>query len=68
MLANTTEQMAEFFIPIKGASEALSYAHMMTGLQAEFEPSFDPSLRYLQESIQGTLVTEADGRYIMNLY
>lgn len=68
VLANTIEQMQELFLPIESASAALSYAQMMTGLRADFTPSFDPTLLYLQASIQGTHVTEVDGSYIMNLY
>jgi hypothetical protein len=68
VLVNTIEQMKEQFIPIESSSAALCYAQMMTGLHAYFDPSFDPTLLYLQESIEGTHVTEPDGSYIMNLY
>jgi hypothetical protein len=68
VLVNTIEQMKELFIPIESSSAALSYAQMMTGLQAYFNLSFDPTLLYLQESIEGTHVTEVDGSYSMNLY
>ncbi|MEJ2709872.1 MAG: hypothetical protein P8074_19840 [Anaerolineales bacterium] len=68
VLINTPEQMQERFAPIESASEALSYAQMMTGLHAYFDFSFDPSLLYFQESMDGTQVTVADAGYRMNLY
>jgi hypothetical protein len=68
VLVNTIEQMKELFVPIESSSTALSYAQMMTGLNAFFDPSFDPTLLYLQESIEGTHVSEVAGSYIMNLY
>ena len=68
VLVNTIEQMKALFVPIGSATEALSYAQMMTGLQAYFALSFDDSLLYLQASIEGTHVTEIEGSYFMNLY
>ncbi len=41
---------------------------MMTGLRAYFTWSFDPTLIYLQESIEATHVTEEEGSYLVNLY
>jgi hypothetical protein len=68
ILVNTVRQMKELFGPIESATEALSYAQLMTGLSARYELSFDPTLLYLQASIEGTHVTEEAGSYSMNLY
>ncbi len=56
------------FVPLDSSAQALAYAQMLTGLQAVFAPAFDPTVLYLQATIQGTHVTEVEGGYRMNLY
>jgi hypothetical protein len=68
VLIDTVEELDKLFIPIDSPTEALSYALMRTGLNAKFEFTYDPTLLYLQDTIEGTHITEEGGGYVMNLY
>jgi hypothetical protein len=68
VLIDTIVQLDELLVPIDSPAEALSYALMRTGLNAYFDFTYDPTLLYLQESIQGTHITEEGGGYVMNLF
>jgi hypothetical protein len=67
-LVDTIEGLNDLFIPIKHPDKALSYAVMRTGLKAIFDFTYDPTLLYLQNSIEGTHITEEGGGYVMNLF
>jgi hypothetical protein len=68
ILIGSPEQLKAFFGPIESPEEALSYAQLLTGLEARFDFENDPGLLYFQESIEGTRVTETGGGYSMNLF
>jgi len=67
-LIETINALKDLFVPIESPAEALTYAQLRTGLHAYFDLSYDPTLLYLQETIDGTHVTEEAGGYVMNLY
>lgn len=68
VLVDTPEALRQQFAPVESAAEAISYAQMLTGLEADFDPAYDPSLLYLQERIVGTHAVEEGEIYRINLF
>ena len=65
---DTIQELQELYLPLESAAQALSYAQLRTGLHAYFDLSYDPTLLYLQDTIESTQVTEIAAGYRMNLY
>jgi hypothetical protein len=68
VLLTSADALQAVFAPIESRAEALSYAQLATGLMAQFAFDNDPDLLYFQDPIEGTLVTETDDGYRMNLF
>lgn len=68
VLVDTPEALRQQYAPIQSPAEAVSYAQLRTGLEADFFPRYDSSLLYLQEIINGTHVVEEGDGYRINLY
>lgn len=68
VLVKTEKEMRDLFAPIESSNEALSYSQMVTGLSAQYKFSFDETKLYLQETIEGTRIIEANNGFEVNLY
>lgn len=68
VLVSSADELIEMFAPIDSPEEALSYAQMVTGLEARYGFEYDPTLMYFDESIEGTRVSETESGFEMNLF
>jgi hypothetical protein len=68
VLVSSADELNEMFAPIDSPEEAVSYAQLVTGLEAIYGFSYDPTLMYFHEMIEGTHVTKTDGLFDMNLF
>ena len=67
-LVSSEDELKDLFLPLDSPSEALSFAQMVTGLDAMYRFTYDPTLMYFHEVIEGTHVTQNGGRFEMNLF
>lgn len=67
-LVSDTEGLIDLFAPIDSPDEALSFTQMATGLEARYSFTFDPTLMYFHETIEGTHVTQTGETFEMNLF
>jgi hypothetical protein len=64
----SSEESSKTWLPIDSPAEALSYAQLVTGLEAFYGFTYDPTLMYFAESVEGSHVTQTDGGFEMNLF
>lgn len=67
-LVTDHDDLRSLFAPIESQSEAISYAQLVTGLDAVYGLSFEPSLLYLQDHLEDTRADLAGDGYRINLY
>lgn len=75
VLVTTAKEMQEVFAPIDSPLKALSYAQMVTGLEAIYRVSAMAVHRadedapiFIQKTVTGTHVVESENGYLVNLY
>jgi len=68
VLVSSKEQLKDLFTPIDSPEEAVSYAQMVTGVDAFYSFAYNPTFMYFHESIEGTHATQTDGGFEMNLF
>lgn len=67
-LVSRIDELKDLFTPIDSPDKALIFAQMTTGLDAMYSFSFDPTLMYFNETIEGTHVTQTNSVFEMNLF
>lgn len=68
VLVSSADELKQQFTPINSPQEAVSYAQLVTGLQAIYSFNYDPTLMYFQETITATRVIQSDDVFKMNLF
>ncbi len=68
VLVSSTDELKKRFSPIDSPQEAVSYARLVTGLDATYSFDYDPTLMYFQETITATHAIQTGDAFEMNLF
>ena len=68
VLVSNADELKQLFTPIDSPQEAVSYAQLVTGLDAAYSFEYDPTLMYFHESISATHPVQTGDAFEMNLF
>jgi hypothetical protein len=68
VLVSSLDELKRLFVPVESPEEAVSFAQLVTGLEATYNFTYDPYLMYFHETIEATHVTQAGDVFEMNLF
>ena len=68
VLVSSLEELKQLFVPIDSPEQAVSYAQLVTGLDATYDFTYDSTLMYFHEILLATHVTQRGDAFEMNLF
>jgi hypothetical protein len=68
ILVSNENELKQRFAPIDSPQEAVSYAQLVTGLDAMYSFDYDPTLMYFSETITATHATQIGDSFEINLF